>query len=229
VKDTQDRSRISVAGEATVVRKADMAILTVFISTDRALLEDAVNEGATKAAEVRRALRDAYDEINDIQIRDIHVGQGFAPSFGRDKNNPPRPEVVKSVTILIPPKPDLAVKIVDSASRAGCLLGKPAGFGALSDPNNAILYALSDPADAEQEATTRAIADAREKASRTAKMFEKRIGSVMNVVEDSLSLGSPSQMLKPRNLMRPSPKYVSVSADGVAVSRRITVAFELLD
>src|SRR5262249_708541 len=39
--------------------------------------------------------------------------------FARNKTNPPRPEVTKTLLVAIPPISDLAVKIVDTACRMG--------------------------------------------------------------------------------------------------------------
>jgi hypothetical protein len=52
-------------------------------------------------------------------MKDIFIGAAKPiAGFGRDKTNP-RPEVTKTLLIAIPPNPDLAVKIVDTACRMG--------------------------------------------------------------------------------------------------------------
>src|SRR5262245_19841445 len=90
---------ISVNGDALVLRKPDLAFITLFIQTDGILLEDAVSEGATKVDQIQRALRETYAEIRDIQTKDIFIGAAKPiAGFGRDKTNP-RPEVTKTLLI----------------------------------------------------------------------------------------------------------------------------------
>jgi hypothetical protein len=124
------RPGITATGEVTLLRKPDVAYLTLYVRADGILLEDAVREAATKTDQVLHALRDAYgSEIKDIQVKDVYAGEG-KPAIGlgtRDKSNPPRPEVVKGILVVLPAKPDLAVKVVDSACRMGCLMSNPMG------------------------------------------------------------------------------------------------------
>jgi uncharacterized protein YggE len=87
--ETGETRTISVNGDALVVRKPDLAYITLFIQSDGILLEDAVKEGAGKVDQIQRALRETYAEIRDIQIKDIHVGE-VKPTIGfglRDKSN----------------------------------------------------------------------------------------------------------------------------------------------
>jgi uncharacterized protein YggE len=213
-----------------LIRKPDIAYITLFLTADGVLLEDAVRESATKVERVRSALQTTYREIRDVHIQDVHLGEAkLAMGFQRDKANPPRPEVVKSVLITIPADPLLAVKIVDTAVRLGCTMS--ASTGAFGPPQpSVILYGLSEPADAEQEAVTRAINEAKEKASRIARMMERRIGTVQSIsaMENLISIALPGEIKRVRDTFRLT-KYLSFSSDRVEVPGRISLTFELLD
>src|SRR5262249_20757691 len=100
--------RIHVTGEAVVTRRPDIAYINLFIKSEGILLEDAVRESTTKLDQIERALRNAHHDILDIQVHDIHIGEGRTVGFAPDRRNPPRPEVVKGLVLKIPPNPDLA-------------------------------------------------------------------------------------------------------------------------
>src|SRR5262245_13779697 len=113
--ENQQTPTISATGDVVISRKPDVAYVTVFITADGILLEDAVKQCASKAGEVQRTLRETYRDIGDVHVRDVYVGEGKQVGFQRDKSNPPRPEVVKSLLVTIPANSELAVKIVDTA------------------------------------------------------------------------------------------------------------------
>jgi uncharacterized protein YggE len=218
-----------VNGDALIARKPDLAYISLFIQTDGILLEDAVKEGAGKVDQIQRALRETYAEIRDIQIKDIHVGE-VKPSIGfgvGDKSNSPRPEVTKSLLIAIPPNPELAVKIVDTACRMGCTIGNPSESHTGS-AHSVIVYALAEPTQAHQEATVRAIAAAKEKASRIAKTVEKSLGSIKSVSAMD-SFMSDDIFRRHQNPIIARARYVSASPDGVEVRANVSVVFELVD
>jgi uncharacterized protein YggE len=226
------RPGISATGDVTLVRKPDVAYVSLYIRADGILLEDAVREAAGKTEQVLRGLREAYGtEMKDIQVKDVYAGEG-KPALGlgmpRDKSNPPRPEVVKGLLVVLPAKPDLAVKVVDSACRLGCLMTNPVGTPGFGGPQSVILYGLAEPAEAEHEATTLAVADARSKASRIAKTVEKRLGSVKHV--SAMVFHSPEEFgRRMRTPLLSHESYLSVSADHVDIPGKVSVGFELLD
>jgi uncharacterized protein YggE len=226
--DTQQTPTISATGDVVLVRKPDLAFITLFIRAEGILLEDAVRESTHKVDQVNQTLRDTYREIREIQIKDLYVGEG-RPALGLARANPPRPEVVKSLLVTIPPNPELAVKIVDMASRMGCLMGNPVGFPMGSpNPRSVILYGLAEPLEAEKEATARAIADAKEKAAQIAKIVEKRIGSIRNVGAMDL-LSTDDLIRRSKNPILARSSYLSVSVEGVEISAKVRVTFELMD
>jgi uncharacterized protein YggE len=222
---------VHATGDIILTRKPDVAYITLYIRADGALLQDAAKEAAAKVEQLQRALRDTYgSEIHDINTKDVHVGDG-KPQVGmaivRDKTNPPRPEVVKGILIAIPPKPELAIRIVDSACRMGCLMANPAGTP-LAHPFSVILYGLVAVEDAEQEAIALAIAEAKDKASRIAKGFQKSIGAVKHV--SAMAFHSPEEFTRRnRTPLLPRGTYLSLAPDQIEVPARVAVSFQLTD
>jgi uncharacterized protein YggE len=134
--------------------------------------------------------------------------------------------VITGILVVIPAKPDLAVRIVDTACRMGCLMGNPAGhFGGVA-ASSTILYALAKPDDAEEEALSRAIADAKEKASMMARKVERRVGPVHQINIMTL-LGPDDMMRRNKSPLLPRVHHLSVSSDSVEVTSKISLSFNL--
>jgi uncharacterized protein YggE len=222
---TTETPRITVTGEATVTRKPDVAYITLYLRSEGILLEDAVKEAAGTLDRIKSQLREAYAEIKDIQVKDVHIGEAKpSPGLLADKRNPGRPEVITGILVVVPAKQDLAVAIVDTACRMGCVMGNPANHFAVAGASSTILYALAKPDDAEQEALSRAIANAKEKASMMARKLERKVGPVhqMNMM---VPFVAEDMMMKNRGL--PRVRHFSVSAEIVEVTSKITLSFNL--
>ena len=159
--DSQQTPTINVTGDVVLTRKPDVGFITMFIRAEGVLLEDAVRESTNKVDQVLQAIRSSY-EIRDIQIEDVYLGEG-KPALGlaRDKTYPPRPEVVKSLLATIPANAELAIKIVDTATRMGCLMANATAFPPSAMPRSVIQYGLAEDSEVEQDAIAHAIATER--------------------------------------------------------------------
>ena len=81
---------IGASAEVVLTRKPDVAFVTVFLSTDGILLEDAVKESARKTDEIQKTLRDTYRDIRDIQVTNLFMGEA-KPDFRATKPTRPTP------------------------------------------------------------------------------------------------------------------------------------------
>ena len=106
------------------------------------------------------------------------------------------------------------------------MFGNPGGFPPGRTIQSAILYGLADPGEAQQEAFARAIADAKETAWRMAKNVESKPGPIKQV--SVLEFPNPDEILKrTQNSPLARAKYLSISAEAVEVSAKVSVTFEL--
>lgn len=220
---------VNATGDIVLTRKPDVAYISLYVRADGVLLEDAMREALAKVAQVHHALSGTFgEEIRDIQVRDLHLGDGkLALGMIREKSAPPRPEVVKGVLVVIPPKPELAIKIVDSACRMGCLMTNPGGTP-MQGHSNVILYGLADPDAAEEEATALAIADAKGKASRIARSLQKKIGEIRHV--GVIAFHSPEEFTRRnRTPLLSRGTYLSVMPEQVEIPGKVSVGFQLID
>jgi uncharacterized protein YggE len=227
--NTEDTT-ISVTGNAAVHRQPDSVFITLYVIANGILLEDAVKQAVNKTQLIDQTLRDTFADIREIQIKDMYVGESNASSFGRfEKAEPPKPEVIKCLLVSAPPISDLAINIIDTASRMGCSIQNPADtrYGYL---RGAVFYGLMNYASAEQEAIEAAIVDAKQNASNAARIVNKRSGFIKQISSVETfrmnALHDESNRVN-RNMIVLPTSYLSVSSATVEVSAKVSVTFAL--
>jgi uncharacterized protein YggE len=177
-----EKTTVSVTGNAILVRGPDVAYITLYVFANGMLLEDAIKQATAKIEQVNKTLKDIFPEIKETQLKDIFVGESKSYSYmGGDKGEPPQPEVIKGLLVITSPHIDLTTKIVDTASRMGCIIQNPADPYSGSYPRGVVLYGLADYEEAEQEAIESALADAKQNASTTARILSKQVGSIKQI------------------------------------------------
>lgn len=233
MESENEKTTVSVTGNAKIVRQPDVAFIALYVRANGILLEDAIREATNKIEAINKTLKDTFAEIKDIQLKDIYVGESKSYSFmAREKAEPPQPEVIKSLLVITSPSVDLATKIVDTASRMRCMIQNPADDRIGSYPRGVVLYGLADYEEAEKEAIEGAIADAKENASKTARILNKKIGSIKQIssVETlRMKMSHDEYTRLNRNIIVLPTSYLSVSPDQVEVSVKVSVTFELAD
>jgi hypothetical protein len=194
-------------------------------------LEDAIKESTNKVEQVDKTLKDTFPEIKAIELKDIYAGESKSYSFMRgEKSEPPQPEVIRGLLVVTLPQLDLTTKIVDTASRMGCIIQNPADDRIGSYPRSVVLYGLSAYEEAEQEAIESAIANAKDSASKVTRILNKRVSAIkqLSSVETlRTKLAQDEYIRTNRNIIVFPTNYLSVSPDTVEVSAKVSVKFEL--
>jgi uncharacterized protein YggE len=226
-----EKTTVSVTGSAIIVRQPDIAYIALYVRANGILLEDAIKEATNKVEQVNKTLKDTFPEIKVIELKDIYAGESKSYSFMRsEKSEPPQPEVIKSLLVLTPPRLDLTTKIVDTSSRMGCIIQNPADDRIGSYPRSVVLYGLADYEEAEQEAIESAITDAKNNASKTARILNMQVGDIKQIssVETlRMKMEQDEYVRINRNIIVFPTSYLSVSPDSVEVSVKVSVTFEL--
>jgi len=226
-----EKITVTVTGSAKVIRQPDIAYIALYVRANGILLEDAIRESVNKVGQVGKTLKDTFPEINAIELKDIYAGESKSYSFMRsEKSEPPQPEVIKGLLVVTSPNLDLATKIVDTASRMGCIIQNPADDRIGSYPRSVVLYGLSSYEEAEQQTIEAAIADARENAIKVSQILNKQIGAIRQIssVETlRTKLAQDEYIRTSRNIIVFPTSYLSVSPDMVEVSAKVSVKFEL--
>src|SRR5919109_64963 len=145
MESNTEKSTVSVTGNAILVRQPDVAYITLYVLANGILLEDAIRQANDRIIQVNKTLRDTFSEIIETQIKDIFVGESKSYSYrGLDKGETPQPEVLKGLLVITSPLSNLATKIVDTASRMGCIIQNPVDTYFGSYPRGVVLYGLAD-------------------------------------------------------------------------------------
>jgi uncharacterized protein YggE len=229
--ESESKTTLAVIGSASVVRQSDIAYITLYVFANGILMEDAVKQAGNKIKLINETLKDTFPDIRETRLKDIFVGESKSYSYaGRDKGEPPQPEVIKGLLIIAPPNADLATKIIDTASRMGCIIQNPVDSYYGPYPKSVVLYGLVNYAEAEQEAMEQAVNDAKHNASNAARIINKQVSSIQEIssVETlRMKLTQDETMRLDRNAIVFPTSYLSVSPETVEVSVRVSVKFEL--
>ncbi|HEU0297212.1 MAG TPA: SIMPL domain-containing protein [Anaerolineales bacterium] len=233
MESATENSTVSVTGSAIIVRQPDIAYIALYVRMNGILLEDAIRDATNKLEQISTTLKNSFPEIKEIQPKDIYVGESKSYSFmAREKAEPPQPEVIKGLLVLTSPHSDLTTKIVDTASRMGCIIQNPTDPHLGSYPRGVVLYGLADYEEAEQEALENAITDAKENASKAARILNKQINSIKEIssVETlRMKMAHDETIWLNRNIIVFPTSYLSVSPQQVEVSVKVSVTFELVN
>ena len=228
-----EKTTVSVTGDAIIFRQPDIAYITLYVLANGILLEDAIKQANDRIVQINKTLTDTFPDIKETQLKDIYVGESKSYSYMRhDKGEPPQPEVIKGLLVITPPFSNLATKIVDTASRMGCIIQNPVDTYIRYYPRGVVLYGLADYEQAEQEAIESAITDARENALKTARILNKQVGSIKQIPSLEtlrMKMMHDETIRLNQNLIVFPTSYLSVSPDQVEVSAKVSVTFELVN
>ncbi len=215
------KDAVSVSGMGKVTVKPDVAYVALRVKGDGILMIDAAQKVQEKVAEIEKAIKAKGSAVKEIKVTDISVGQKDG-SWSPDEADQARPEIVKQMTVTIPPDPKVAFDIVDAAIRAGASLDTSDSYSYGETPNSVIVYGLVKSEEAEAQAQAKALEDARSKASRLAALTGKTIGDVTSIgcEDESWSFDRDSDRFPITNL--------GVNPEGIDVTYSVSVSFALV-
>lgn len=224
----QEKNTITVTGTAKVEAKADIAYITLYIKADGILMVDAVKNAKQKVEQIQKALKEKHKEIKNIEVVDIEIGEKSTEYWsGEQKEEPPRPEVVKRMRITIAPDPALAHQVIDTGIRAGAIMQIPQSIYYSDEIRSVVLYGLLDASKREDEARKKALEDAEKNAKATAELVGKKIGDVVSV---GCALGYAwPQPIRIMGCEADFPvKHFGVNPEKIEIAHSLTVTYELL-
>lgn len=220
--------RMSVIGKGSVMATPDIGYVDLYVRAEGALLEDAMAEAKRKTDKIVDAIKGSVSEVKSVTVSDVKVGELKRSS--RDSKESPKPEVIKNIFVVIPPVGDIAVKIVDMASRLGGSLQNPEAPLSAGQPQSAILYGLLNREGVEDSAIKKANDAVRKTAVRTGKILGKEIGRILDVTNVELSgTGDATVKIKTSLDSKYASDYLSVSRESVEVRVSLNVDFELIE
>jgi uncharacterized protein YggE len=169
----EERDRIRVTGTATIKKSPDIATTQIGVQTFSEEIEPAIAENNEKSSAVQEALRQHGVEEKDMRTVSFNV----FPQ--RDyKNDRPNEIIGFQVDNII------SVVLRDLAS-----VGKTLQAAITAGANNisGVSFTLADPEPVTNEARTKAIEDARQRAESMAEAAGIELGKVISITELSQS------------------------------------------
>src|SRR5436190_7624951 len=112
---------LSVRCSATISARPDTIYVTLYITGDGMLTEDAVRNATAKSDEIKNALAKTFPKLKQMEIVRVKLGEKSSRGYRPDEaGQPPRPEVINRLTVTMDANSsDDLPKIVDTALRAG--------------------------------------------------------------------------------------------------------------
>ena len=222
------KNAVTVTGTAKVEGKPDVAYLTLYVKGDGILMVDAIKKAKQKVDNIEKAMEEKHKEIKGIDVMDIKVGEKRKGYWGSEqKDEAPRPEVVKRMRITIPPDARLAYELIDTAIRAGAIMQIPSSMQYSGEIKSIVVYGLLDASELEDQARKKALENAKDNAKKIAALVGKKIGEVVSV-GCSGSYSWPNQIYIMGRESDFPVKHVGIDPDKIEISRSMTITYELL-
>lgn len=224
-EDIQKKT-ITITGTAKIERKPDVAYITLYVKGSGILMVDAIKKATEKTTEIEKALKEKHKDIKEVQIQDISLGEKNREMWSSEqKDEAPRPEVIKQIRITIPANIDIAAEIIDTAMRVGAVLDKPSSVHYSGEIDSVVVFGLTDESGVEIEAKKKAVEMAKDKAKQTAALLGKTVGDVISIGCSGNSSFSPIR-IDGHETDFPG-EYVSVNPNKISISQCVPITFEL--
>ena len=169
--DDKPLRSISLSGHGEVRLAPDLAIVTVGVMSSAATAREALDGNTKSMTTIMAALKDAQIEMRDIQTSNFMVN----PRYDYSQNNAQPPKVVaydvsNNVTVTVRKLESLGV-VLDQVVSSG------------SNQINGVMFQVSKPEAATDEARKLAVANARRKADIYAAASGVTLGQIMSLSE----------------------------------------------
>ncbi|ABL70025.1 SIMPL domain-containing protein [Paracoccus denitrificans] len=205
-------ARLTVTGAGQATTQPDMATITLGVSTRAATAAEAMAQNAEQQAKVIETLKAEGIEARDIQTSGLNLSPVMDYS---DQGQPPKLTgygAQNSVT----------VRVRDIAG-LGPVLDKLVASGA--NEISGIAFSREDMAEAEDQARTEAVAEARRRAEVMADAAGMRLGRLLSLSDVQMG-GGPRPMMAMR-AEAASAADTPIEAGELAVSANVTAVFAM--
>jgi len=219
---------ITVTGTAKVESKPDVAYLTLYVKGNGILMVDAVKKAKQKVDAIKKAIEEKHKGIKGLDVIDISIGEKRREYWNPDqKDEAPRPEVVKRMRITISPDTRLAYELIDTAIRAGAIMQIPSSVQYPGEIKSLVVYGLLNASKLEDLARKKALEKAEDRAKKTAALVGKKIGGVVSVGCRGSSFWNNQIYIMGREADFPV-KHVGIDPNKIEISQNMTITYELL-
>jgi len=220
---------VSVSGSSKLEKAPDIAYVVLYVKGDGILMTDAVKSAEQKTEEVAKAIRQDRPQVIDVAAETTEIGEKRSQYYSSaDKDDTPRPQVVRRLMVSIPPVPSLAYEIIDAALRAGAVMSIPSSTHYSGELNSVVVYGVQKADDVEEEAKKLAFEDAKKNAESSATLAGRKLGAVNSINCQSVQGFAQQVYFSGRKAQFPT-KYIGTSPDKIEITGSVTVTYNFAE
>lgn len=212
--ETQPTPSIVLTGEAKVGMAPELAYLSLGVHSEKENAYEALAANNMAMEALFKTLSDNKVEKKDIQT----TGFNISPKYRYSKEQEPPTlvgyTVANTVTVTVRDLPGLG-GLLDGLVKSG------------ANRVHGITWGVCDPGKMADECRTKAIQDARRKASIYAEGGDFKLGAVLSVMEQSASRSMSQMYAASASELSERASSVPISAGEVSLSVRISVTFAI--
>ncbi len=174
------KSTVTVSGMGKVAAKPDVAYVTLYVKADGLLMADVAQKIQQKTDDIKKAITAKQSGVKEIIVKDVSVANKdlrWAPTL---VGYAPQPEMVKQIRITLLPNPQIVYDVIDAAIQAGAFMNDNS-VHFTGDSYSCVVYGLIKSDEAEAQARSKALEDARGKAETLAALADKRLGEITSI------------------------------------------------
>jgi len=220
---------ISVSGKAEETAKPDVAYVTVYAQADGVLMVDAIKNEGKLVDEITSAVKAESNTVKRIKVIDVSLGEKKTEYWRSDqKQESPRPQVVRRILITCKPTPAGIYEVIDKAIRAGALMQIPSTTSYSDDIRSVVVYGLEQSTEVVERVRKLAMDDAKTEARKLAQLTGKSVGNVVTIgCLGNSSFNFPMRVMG--RLAQYPAEHIGTNPEEITISHTVSVTFELKD
>lgn len=218
---------VSVTGKSELKVKPDAAYITLYARADGILIIDAVKKADQLVSEITAAIKTETNTVKGVTVVDVSLGEKKSEVWRSDqKEEAPRPEVVRRIRIACKPDPVGIYEVIDKGLRAGALMQIPSSIRYSEDIRSVVVYGLEQSSEILERVRKSAMDDAKSEADKSAKLAGKKVGDVVIIgCSGSTYCGMPMRVM---GMQADFPtEHIGTNPEEITISHTVAVTYEL--
>ncbi len=218
---------VSVTGKAEAKVKPDVAYITLYARAEGILMVDAVKKADKLVSEITAAIKTETNAVKSVAVVDVSLGEKKSEVWRSDqKEESPRPEVVRRIRITCSPSPAGIYESIDNGIRAGAVMQIPSSIQYSEDIRSVVVYGIEESAEVLARVRKAAMDDAKSEADKTASLAGKKAGGVVTIgCSGSAHWGGPMRVM---GMQADLPtEYIGTNPEEITISRTVAVTYQL--
>ena len=211
-QDIVAKNTITISGEGKIFATPDIGVIDLGVVSDAKTVAGAQKDNVEKMNKITQAMKDLGVEEKDLKTTNYSIYPSYQYTSGR------------SDIIGYEVSQTLQVKI-RNLDKAGDILGKGAELGA--NQVGSLSFTFDDPEKLNQEARTKAIANAKEKADALSNVLDVKLIRIINFTESSYVPPIPYYSERSLGMGGGETATPDIQTGQNEVSSNVTIVYEI--